>query len=73
MQGYFKILTNYSVANIAGSINKIVTPDGKVVNNETHINDFVKNSERQFYEALKNHIQEVTKSVPSKGCNYKLF
>ena len=62
----FQNMTNYSVANIAGSIDKIVTPDGKVVNNETHINDFVKNSERQFYEALKNHIQEVAKSVPSK-------
>ena len=62
----FQNMTNYSVANIAGSIDKIVTPDGKVVNNETHISDFVKNSERQFYEALKNHIQEVSKAVPSK-------
>lgn len=62
----FQNMTNYTIANVSGSIGRIVTPEGKVVNNEAHINDYVRNSERQFYEALRNHITEISKAVPSK-------
>ncbi len=62
----FNSMTNYTVANIAGSIEKIVTPDNVIVNNESHINEYVRNSERQFYEALKEYLDEVVKSVPDK-------
>ena len=59
-------MTNYTIANVAGSIEKIVTPEGTVVNNESHISDFVKNAERQFYDTLRNHIAELSKAVPAK-------
>ena len=62
----FANMTNYTIANVAGSIEKIVTPEGTVVNNESHISDFVKNAERQFYDTLRNHIAELSKAVPAK-------
>ena len=62
----FQNMTNYSVANIADSMRQNCYTRWQSSKQRTHINDFVKNNERQFYEALKNHIQEVAKSVPSK-------
>ena len=62
----FRTMTSYTLANIVGSIEKIVTPEGVVVNNESHINDFVRNTERQFYEALKNYMDEIAKAIPEK-------
>jgi len=63
----FQNMTNYTIANVAGSISKLVTPDGVTVNNESHIEEFVKNSERMFYEALRKHIEEINKAVPAKN------
>lgn len=62
----FQIMTNYTVANISGSINQIVTPEGETVNNPDHIREFVRNSERQFYNSLKKHLEDVNKGVPEK-------
>ena len=67
----FQTMTSYTLANIVGSISKIVTPDGIVVANESHINDYVRNSERQFYEALKNYLEEITKAIPEKNVSIK--
>ena len=62
----FSAMTNYTVANIAGCIRQIVTPDGTTVDNPDHINDFVKNSERQFYDTLTKHLEGVNKGIPEK-------
>ena len=62
----FNNMTNYTIANMSGSIEKIVTPDGVTVNNESHIIDFVKNSERQFFETLQKHVTKITDAVPDK-------
>jgi len=63
----FTNMTNYTVANISGSIRQIVTPEGETVNNPDHISDFVRNSERQFYDTLKKHMANVNKSIPEKN------
>ena len=63
----FTTMTNYTVASIVGSIEKIVTPEGVIVQNQAQISDFVKNSERQFYEALKKYMDEIAKAIPSKN------
>jgi len=65
-QEIFRNMTSYTLANVTGSIAKIITPDGVVVNNELHISDYVKNSERQFYKELKDHMTAISKSVPAK-------
>lgn len=62
----FRTMTGYTLSNIVGSIEKIVTPDGVVVNNESHINDFVRNTERHFYESLKNYMEKITSAIPEK-------
>ena len=62
----FTAMTNYTVANISGCIRQIVTPDGTTVDNPNHINDFVKNSERQFYDTLTKHLESVNKGIPEK-------
>ena len=62
----FHAMTNYTVANIAGSIRQIVTPDGTTVENPDHIIDFVKNSERHFYDALRKHIEGINRGIPEK-------
>tara|TARA_E500000318_G_C3552208_1_gene209382 strand:- start:324 stop:1223 length:900 start_codon:yes stop_codon:yes gene_type:complete len=62
----FNIMTNYTVANIAGGINQIITPEGDTVSNPDHIQEFVRNSERQFYNSLKKHLEDVNKGVPEK-------
>tara|TARA_B100000902_G_scaffold264009_1_gene250141 strand:+ start:2921 stop:3820 length:900 start_codon:yes stop_codon:yes gene_type:complete len=62
----FRNMTNYTVRNVAGSIRQIVTPDMQTVDNPDHINEFVRNSERQFYDTLKKFMEEVNKGVPEK-------
>jgi hypothetical protein len=62
----FRTMTGYTLANITGSIEKIVTPDGVVVNNESHITDFVRNTERQFYESLRKYMEQITTAIPEK-------
>jgi hypothetical protein len=65
----FQTMTGYTIANIVGSIEKIVTPDGVVVQNESHIDDFVRNADRNFYEALKTYMEEIAKAIPQKIVN----
>lgn len=62
----FRTMTDYTVASIAGSIRQIVAPDGAVVENPDHINDFVKNSERLFYDTIRKHIESINKGIPEK-------
>jgi len=62
----FRNMTNYTVANVAGSIRQIVTPEGQTVDNPDHINEFVRNSERQFYDTLRKFMDQVNKGIPEK-------
>ena len=62
----FRTMTGYTLANIVGSIEKIITPDNVIVNNESHIQDFVTNTERQFYDALKNYMEKISEAIPQK-------
>ena len=62
----FRNMTNYTVANVAGSIRQIVTPEGQTVDNPDHINEFVSNSERQFYDTLRKFMDQVNKGIPEK-------
>ena len=62
----FRTMTGYTLANIVGSIEKIITPENVIVNNESHIQDFVTNSERQFYDALRKYMEEIAKAIPGK-------
>ena len=65
-QEIFRTMTNYTVSNIVGSIEKIVTPEGTIVNNESHIDEFVRNAERQFYEELRKYMDTIANAVPEK-------
>ena len=65
----FKIMTEYTVRNISNSISKIVTPDGITVDNVIHIKDFVENSERQLFEEVKKHVDEINSGIPEKKVN----
>lgn len=65
----FKILTDYTVKNITGSIRAIVTPDGKEVIDEKMIYDFVEQSERQLFQSIRKRIQEIADGFPEKQVN----
>lgn len=63
----FNNMTNYTIANMSGSIEKMITPDGVIVNSEANIADFVKNSERQFFAALQAHVEKINTAIPEKN------
>jgi len=65
----FRKMTEYTVRNVSNSILRIVTPDGQTVSDADHIADFVRNSERQLYEAIKNYVTEINKGIPEKIVN----
>ena len=60
-------MTNYTIANMSSSIEKMITPDGVIVNSEANIADFVKNSERQFFAALQAHVEKINTAIPEKN------
>jgi len=53
----FKILTEINVGSIVKSIVKIVTPDGEVTNID-HINEFVNNSDTEFFNKVTDHLEK---------------
>ena len=65
-QQIFRKMTEYTVKNVANTIESITTPDGNTVTNREHINQFVAEGERQFYEAVRNAIEQAVKGVPEK-------
>lgn len=65
----FATMTEYTIKNVTGSIRKIVTPEGEEVYNPDQLYEFVKNSERQFYDTLKKHVEAVGKKIPQKEVN----
>ena len=62
----FRLMTSYTVKNVSGTIHSIVTPDGHTVQDQQHIEDFVTNSERQFFDAVKKHTDHVQQGIPEK-------
>jgi RNase P subunit RPR2 len=62
----FSKMTEYTIMNVTGSIRKIVTPEGVEVYDPDMLFDFVKNSERQFYDSLKKHMKKIQDSIPAK-------
>jgi hypothetical protein len=67
----FKRMTNYTVQNITSSINHIVTPEGVQVSDRDQINEFVKHSERTFFEALRKRVKQVNEGIPEKTVHTK--
>lgn len=65
-QEIFKILTEYTVKNVTGSIEKLTTPEGVTVMDQNHIQEFVENSERIFFKTLKDKLTEIKDSFPAK-------
>ena len=62
----FRNMTRYTIKNVSGSIDRIVTPDGQTVTNTEHIEDFLENSERQFFSTMRTKMEEVNKGIPPK-------
>jgi len=65
-QEIFKILTQYTVQNVVGSIEKLVSPEGVIVLDYNHILEFVENSERSFYTHVKDKLTEIKNNFPDK-------
>ena len=63
----FRNMTRYTIKNISGSIDRIVTPDGQTVTNIEHIEDFLENSERQFFSTMRSKMDDVNKGIPPKS------
>ena len=63
----FRNMTRYTIKNVSGSIDRIVTPDGQTVTNTDHIEDFLENSERQFFSTMRSKMDEVNKGIPPKN------
>ena len=47
-------------------IRKIITPEGVEVTDPSHHYEFVKGAERQFYDSLRKHVENVQKGIPEK-------
>jgi len=62
----FSKMTEYTIKGVSGSIRKIITPDGVEVTDPKHHYEFVKGAERQFYDRLRKHVENVQKAIPEK-------
>ena len=66
-QEIFNILTEYTIKNVTGSIEKLTTPEGITVIDPNHIQDFVENSERILYKTIRDKLLEVKGQFPEKS------
>ena len=66
-QEIFKILTEYTLKNVTGSIEKLTTPEGITVLDPNHIQEFVENSERILYKTIRDKLMEVKGQFPEKS------
>ena len=66
-QEIFNILTEYTIKNVTGSIEKLTTPEGITVIDPNHIQDFVENSERILYKTIRDKLMEVKGQFPEKS------
>lgn len=53
----FKTLTNITVGMVTHSIDKIIIDDTEVTN-PTHINEFIENADKEFYNAIVDHLDK---------------
>ena len=65
-QEIFNILTTYTIQNVVGSIEKLTTPEGITVIDPMHLKDFVENSERIFFQTLKDKLLDIKNKFPEK-------
>ena len=65
-QEIFNILTTYTIQNVVGSIEKLTTPEGITVIDPMHLKDFVENSERIFFQTLKDKLLNIKNKFPEK-------
>ena len=70
-QEIFKLLTEYTVKNVTGSILHLVTPEGVTVADPDQIQQFVENSERAFFKTVRDRLNEIKDSFPDKTVNTK--
>ena len=66
----FRAMTSYTVKNISNTILKIVTPEGETVTDTDFIEDFVTNSERQLFEAVRKKVEAVNAGIPDKSVKH---
>ena len=66
-QEIFKILTEYTLKNVTGSIEKLTKPEGITVVDPNHIREFVENSERILYKTIRDKLMEVKGQFPEKS------
>ena len=65
----FRKMTILTVRNISGIIDYILMPNGDKITNKVFIDDFVENSDRQIYDALRKHQDHINKGLPDKSVN----
>ena len=65
----FRKMTILTVRNISGIIDYILMPNGDKITNKDFIDDFVENSDRQIYDALRKHQDHINKGLPDKSVN----
>ena len=55
----FTKMTQYTLSILSGAIEQIVTPDGQVVNNSQHIDEFLSNCDRKTFKWVQDKITEI--------------
>lgn len=55
----FKKMTEYTLSILSGAIEKIITPDGQVVDNAMHIDEFLSNCDRKTFKWVQNCITDI--------------
>ena len=68
-------LSDLVVQNLSDCIVAIRTSDGVVVENKTHINEFLQNCDKKIWEDIKIHLQKIADQNPLKSisltCEHK--
>lgn len=65
----FRKMTILTVRNISGIIDYILMPNGDKITNKGFIDDFVENSDRQIFDALRKHQDHINEGMPDKSVN----
>jgi hypothetical protein len=67
----FKKLLNLTVEQVAGNINYIKLDTHTVVENETFINEFFQNCDREIWNKVNDTINEIKSSIPTNKIDLK--
>ena len=55
----FKKMTEYTLSILSGAIHSIITPDGTVVSNAMHIDEFLSNCDRKTFKWVQKQITDI--------------